>query len=140
MVCAQTPTALGAQENLKDRMQRVLTLVVHPGTQQKQTQILSGGMPPQSRTQSSPTDKVPREKSNSQSKAIKHTSQGGAMKELGETGDCRMTPTKTSVMPNHTGARGKEKQRLIVIFFTFKKLLFHLLWMFTLILLLERLL
>lgn len=71
MVCAQIPIILGAQGNLNNRMQRIPRLVVHPGAQQKQTQILS--MLPQSRTQSSPTDKILRKKSSSQSKAIKAT-------------------------------------------------------------------
>ena len=39
VVCAQIPTALGAQENL-NRMQRVSVLVMHPGAQREQTQIL----------------------------------------------------------------------------------------------------
>lgn len=40
-VCAQIPTALGAQAKLSNRIQSVPRLVVHPGAQQKQSQKFS---------------------------------------------------------------------------------------------------
>jgi len=68
-----------------NKRQRVPRWLTQPGARRKQTPELSAGSPPQSRTQSSPTDKVPRKKSISPSTAIKHTSIQGNVKELALT-------------------------------------------------------